>query len=84
MLQALLKARVRVSDREDVGAHRRLLVGPVLHPCVEVSGGEVARVNVGKGSACGPNWAYDGSVTIVPNEMKMLRYNLVIVQVLRR
>ena len=49
-LQALLKADLWVSDRGDVEAHRRLLVRPVLNPAVEVSGGEVAKVNVGKGS----------------------------------
>ena len=42
-LQALLKAGLWVSDREDVKAHRRLLVRPVLSPAVEVSGGEVAK-----------------------------------------
>ena len=83
-LQALLKAGLWVSDREDVEAHRTLLVRPVLNPAVEVSGGEVAKVNVGKGSESGIIWAYNGSVTVVPNEIKMLRYNLVIVEVPRR
>ena len=83
-LQALLKAGLWVSDREDVEAHRRLLVRPVLNPAVEVSRGEVAKVNVGKGSESGEIWAYDGSVTAVPNEIKMLKYNLVIVEVPRR
>ena len=83
-LQALLKAGLWVSDREDVEAHRKLLVRPVLNPAVEVSGGEVAKVNVGKGSHSGEIWAYDGSVTAVPNEIKMLKYNLVIVEVPRR
>ena len=78
------KAGLWVSDREEVEAHRRLLVRPVLNPAVEVSGGEVAKVNVGKGSKSGAIWAYDGSVTAVPNEIKMLKYNLVIVEVLRR
>ena len=57
---------------------------PVLNPAVEVFGGEVAKVNVGKGSEYGEIWAYDGSVTAVPNEIKMLKYNLVIVEVPRR
>ena len=57
---------------------------PVLTPAVEVSGGEVAEVNVGKGSESGELWAYDGSVTAVPNEIKMLRCNLVIVEVPRQ
>ena len=57
-LQALLKAGLWVSDREEVEAHRRLLVRPVLNPAVEVSGGEVAKVNVGKGSESGEIWAY--------------------------
>ena len=48
-LQALLKAGLWVGDREDVEAHRRLLVRPVLNPAVEVYGGDVAKVNVGKG-----------------------------------
>ena len=72
-----------VNDREDVEAHRRMLVRPVLNPPVEVYGGEVANFNVGKGSESGDIWAYDGSVTAVPNEIKMLRYNLVIVDVPR-
>ena len=83
-LQALLKAGLWVSDPEDVEAHRRLLVRPELNRAVEVSGGEVAKVNVGKGSESGEIWAYDGSVTAVPNEIKMPRYNLVIVEVPRR
>ena len=83
-LQTLLKARLWVSDREDVEAHRRLLVRPVLHPGVEVCGGEVAKVNVGKGSKFGEIWVYDGSVTAVPNEIKMLNYNLIIVAVPRQ
>ena len=57
---------------------------PVLNLAVEVSGGKVAKVNVGKGSESGEIWAYDGSVTAVTNEIKMLRYNLVIVEVPRR
>ena len=57
---------------------------PVLNPAIEVSGGQVAKVNVGKRSESGEIWAYDGSVTTVPNEMKMLKYNLVIVEVPRR
>ena len=65
-------------------AHHRLLVRPLLNPAVEVSGGEVAKVNVPKGSQYGEIWAYDGSVTAVPNEIKMLKYNLVIVEVPRR
>ena len=83
-LQALLKAGLWVSDREDVEAHRKLLVRPVLNPAVEVSGGEVAKVNVGKGSQSGEIWPYYGAVTVVPNEIKMLRYNLVIVEVPRQ
>ena len=46
--QALLKAGLCVTDREDVEAHRRLLVTPVLNPAFEVSGGELAKINVGK------------------------------------
>ena len=83
-LQALLKAGLWVCDREDVEAHHRLLVRPVLNPALEVSGGEVAKVNVGKGSESREIWAYDGPVTAVPNEIKMLKYNLVIVEVPRR
>ena len=81
---ALLKAGLWVSDREDAQAHRRLLVRPVLNPAVEVSGGELAKVNVGKGSKSEEIWAYDGLVTAVPNEIKMLKYNPVIVEVPRR
>ena len=69
-----------LSDREDVEAHRRLLVRPVLNAAVEVYGGEVAKVNVVKSSKCGEFWAYDGSVAAGPNEIKMLRYNLVIAE----
>ena len=47
-LQALLKARLWVSER-DVTAHSRLVVIPVLNQAIEVSGGEVAKVNVCKG-----------------------------------
>ena len=83
-LQAPLQAGLWVSDGEDVKAHRRLLVRPRLNPAVEVSGGEVAKVNVSKGSECGEIWAYDGSVTAVPHEIKMLTYNLVIVEFPRR
>ena len=79
-----LKEGLWVNDREDVEAHRRLLVRPVLNPAFEVSGGEVAKVNVGKGSESGEMWAYNGSVTAMPNEIKMLKYNLVIVEVPRR
>ena len=56
----------------------------MLNLAVEVSSGEVANVNVGKGSKCGEIWAYDGSVTVVPNEIKMLRYTVVIVEVPRQ
>ena len=63
--------------------HRRPLVRAVLNPAVEVSGGEVAKVDVGNGSESGEIWAYNGSVTAVPNKIKMLRYNLVIVEVPR-
>ena len=56
----------------------------MLNPAVEVSGGEVANVNVGKGSEFGEIWAYDESVTAVLDEIKMLKYNLVIVEVPRR
>ena len=56
----------------------------MLNPAVEVSGGDVAKVNVGKGSESGDIWAYDRSVTAAPNEIKMLMYNLVIVEVPRR
>ena len=52
-LQALLKAGLWVGDREDAEAHRGLLVRPVLNPTIEVFGGEVAKVNVGKGSESG-------------------------------
>ena len=83
-LQALLKAGLWVSDQEDAKAHRRLLVRPVLNLAIEVSGGEVAKVNVGKGSKSVEIWAYDGSVTAVSNEIKILRYNLVIVEVPRQ
>ena len=83
-LQALLKASMWVSDREDVEAHRRLLVRQVLNRGVQVSGEEVAKVNIGKGSKCREFWAYNGSMTAVPNEIKMLKYNLVIVEVPRR
>ena len=83
-LQALLQAGLWVNDREDVEAHCILLVRPVLNPAVEVSRGEVAKVNVGKGSESGEIWAYDRSVTVVPNEIKMLRSNLAIVEVRRR
>ena len=79
-LQALLKAGLWTSDREDVEAHRRLLVRPVLNPAVEVSGGEVAKVNVGEGSNSGEIWAYDGSVIAVPNEIKMLRSKLLLLK----
>ena len=41
-------------------------------------------VNVGKGSECGEIWAYNGSMTAIPNDVKMLRYNLVIVEIPRR
>ena len=79
-----MKAGLWVSDREDVEAHRGLLVRLVLNSAIEVSGGEVAKVNVGKRSKSGEIWAYDGLVTAVPNEIKMLRYNLVIVEVPQR
>ena len=80
-LQAPLKAGLWVNDQEDVEAHRKLLVRPVLSLAVEVFGGEVAKVNVGKGSQSGEIWAYGGSVTAVPHEIKMPKYNLVIVEV---
>ena len=83
-LQALLKAGLWVSARENVEAHRRLLVRPVLNAGVEVSSDEVANVNVGKRSESGEIWACDGSATAVPNEIKMSRYNVVIVEVPRR
>ena len=83
-LQVPLNAGLWVSDPEDVEAHRRLLVRSVVNPAVEVSRGEVAKVNVGKGSESGELWAYDGPVTVVPNEIKILRYNLFIVEVHRR
>ena len=70
-LQALLKADMWVSDGDDVEAHRRLLVRPMLSSPVEVSSGEVAK----------EIWAYHGRVTTVPNEIKMLKYNLVLVEV---
>ena len=38
-----MNVSLRVSDREDVEAHRRLLVRSVLNPAVEVSGDEMAR-----------------------------------------
>ena len=38
----------------------------------------------GKGSESREIWAFDGSVTAVPKEIKMLKYNLVIVEVPRR
>ena len=49
-LKALLKVGVSFSDPEDVEAHCRFLVRLPLSPAVEVMGGEVAMVNVGKGS----------------------------------
>ena len=79
-----MKAAQCVHDGEDVETHRRLLVRPVLNPAVEVCGGEVAKVNVGKASESGEIWAYNGSMTVVPNEIKLLRYNLVFVEVPRR
>ena len=66
-LQALLKAGLWVSDREDVEAHHRLVVRPLLNLAVEVSGGEVAKVNVGKGLESGEIWAHNGSLTAVSN-----------------
>ena len=56
----------------------------MLNPAVEVSGGEVAKVNAGKGSESVEMGACDGSVTAVPNEIKLLKYNLVIVELPRR
>ena len=41
----------------------------MLNLAIEVSGGELAKVNVGKGSESGEVWAYDGSVTVVPIEI---------------
>ena len=76
-----------VTNREDVEAHRRLLVRPLLNLAVEVCDGEVAKVNVSKGLEFGEIWVHDGSVrsvTALPNGIKMLRYNLVIVGVPRR
>ena len=49
-LHTLLNAGVWISDPGDAEAHRKLLVRPVLNPAVDVTGGEVAKVNVGKGS----------------------------------
>ena len=69
-----------VGDQRDVEAHRRLLVRPVLSPAIEVSSGEVAKVNVGKGAESSEIWVYDGTATIVPNEIKLLKYNLVIIE----
>ena len=80
-LRAPFKAHFWVSDREDVEAHCRLLVRRVLNPAVKESGGEVAKVNVGKCSECGEIWAYNGLVTAVPNEIKMLKYNLITLEV---
>ena len=71
--QAPLKAGLWVCYRGDVEAHRRMLVRPMLSPVVEVSGGEVAKINVGKGSERGDVRAYDGSITAVPSDIKMLR-----------
>ena len=56
----------------------------MLNRTVEVSGGEVATVNVGKGPESGEVSAYDGSATAMPNGIEMLKYNLVIVDVPRR
>ena len=56
----------------------------MLNPAIEVSGGEVAKVNIGKCSESGEIWAYNGSVTALRNEIKLLKYNLVIVEVARR
>ena len=80
-LHAPLKAGMLVSDQEDVEAHHRLLVRPVLNPAVEVSRGEVAKVNFGKRSEYGEIEVYDGPVTAMSNEIKMLRYNVIIVEV---
>ena len=49
-----------------------------------MSGGERAKVNAGKGSDFGEIRVYDGSVTALPHKIKMLKYNLVIVEVPRR
>ena len=65
-------------------AHRRLPVRPVLNLAVEASGGQVANVNFVNGSEFGEVWAHHGSVTLVPNENNMPKYNLVIVEVHRR
>ena len=56
----------------------------MLNRTVEVSGGELATVNVGKGSESGKVSAYDGSATAMPHEIEMLKYNLVIVDVPQR
>ena len=82
-LEALLKAGLGVSAQEDVEAHGRLLVRPVSNTAIEVCGGEVAKVNVGNGSESVVIRAYDGSMTAVPNGIKMLKYDLVIVEVPR-
>ena len=56
----------------------------VLITGVEVSSGDVAKVNVGEGAESGEIWAYNGTSAAVPNEIKMLKYNLVVVQVPQR
>ena len=53
----------------------------MLNPAIEVSGRQVAKVNAGKGSDPEGLRAYGGSVTAVPNEIKMLKYNSVIAEV---
>ena len=80
----VMEAGVWVSDREDLEARFRLLVRPVLNPAIEVSPGEVARFNVGKGSESKEICAYDGSATTLPNEIRILKCNLVIVKVPQR
>ena len=58
-MQALLKVGLCVRDREDLEAHHRLLVRPMLNPDGGVSWSEVAKVNVVKGNESGKIWAYD-------------------------
>ena len=63
LLQALLKAGLWVTTREDVEAHLRLLVRPVLNWAVEVFSGEVAEVNVARDQNPEKFSAYHGSVS---------------------
>ena len=41
-------------------------------------------MNVGKGPKSGEMWAHHGTATMMSNDIKMLKYNLVIVEVPQR